>query len=387
MYDLETPVNRTGTQSLKWEHFGGKDVIPMWVADMDLPSPPAVVEALRRRAEHGVFGYTLPPPELTRVIVERFARRFAWELDPAWIVYLPGLVVGLNVACRTQWGAGRAVGAPGDQVATFTPVYPPFLTAPTLSGRGLVTAPLRETGGRWEPDWEALEAAITPRTRLLLWCSPHNPCGRVWTRAEQEALAAFALRHDLIVVSDEIHGDLVLDPDAEHAPLAARVPELASRTITLHAPSKTFNVPGLGCAFAVIPDGELRRAFTRAMDGIVPHVNLFGYAAALAAYRDGEPWRLELIDLLRRNAARVFEAIPAMPGLRTWPVEATYLAWIDARGLGVPDPAAFFEAAGVGLSDGAPFGAPGFVRLNFGCPRAQLDAALSRMAAAATALR
>jgi len=380
MYDFETPVDRSGTQSLKWEHYSGRDVIPMWVADLDLPSPPAVVEALRRRAGHGVFGYTLPSPELTGVIVERFERLHAWQVDPSWIVYLPGLVVGLNVACR-------AVGAPGDEVATFTPVYPPFLSAPGLSGRGLVTASLREAGGRWEPDWDALAAALTPRTRLVLWCSPHNPCGRVWTRAEQETLAELALRRDLVVVSDEIHADLVLDERARQVPLAALCPQLAARTITLFAPSKTFNVPGLGCAFAVIPDEELRRAFTRAMDGIVPHVNLFGYSAALAAYRDGEPWRLGLIDLLRKNAARVFEAVSGMPGLRTWPVQATYLAWIDARGLGVSDPAAFFEAAGVGLSDGAPFGAPGFVRLNFGCPRSQLETALTRMSAAVDSLR
>ena len=165
MFDLETPVDRTGTQSLKWERYGGRDVIPMWVADLDLPSPPAVVDALHRRAAHGVFGYTLPPPELTAVIVERFSDRHGWEVDPSWIVYLPGLVVGLNVACR-------AVGSPGDEVATFTPIYPPFLTAPGLSGRGLVTASLREAGGRWEPDWDALAAALTPHTRLVLWCSP-----------------------------------------------------------------------------------------------------------------------------------------------------------------------------------------------------------------------
>ncbi|PKN47209.1 MAG: aspartate aminotransferase [Deltaproteobacteria bacterium HGW-Deltaproteobacteria-17] len=378
MFDFETPVDRRKTASLKWEHYTGRDVVPMWVADMDFASPPAVMEALHRRVDHGVFGYTLPPRELIGVMLEMLARDYDWSVREEWLVFLPGLVCGLNVTCR-------AVGVPGDAVVTFTPVYPPFLTAPRLSGRELVTVPLREAGSRWEMDLGALEAAITPRTRLLLLCSPHNPAGRVWTRDEQLALAEVAQRHDLIVCSDEIHAGLVLDAGLRHVPFAALSPELARRTITLHAPSKTYNVPGLGCAFAVIPDEALRRAFKGAMDGIVPHVNLLGYEAALAAYRDGEPWRQELLAVLRRNAARVHEAVPQLPGLRTWPVEATYLAWIDARGLDVSGsggsmkPAAFFEAAGVGLSDGAPFGAPGFVRLNFGCPPSQLETALSRM--------
>jgi cystathionine beta-lyase len=380
-FDFETPVNRGGTDSLKWDHYAGRDVVPMWVADMDFASPPAVVEALRRRASHGVFGYTLPPRELVAVIQELLDREYGWRVEEEWLVFLPGLVCGLNVTCR-------AVGEPGDAVATFTPVYPPFLTAPRLSGRALVTAPLRDAGTRWEMDPQALEGAITPRTRLLLLCSPHNPAGRVWSREEQLAMAEVVLRHDLIVCSDEIHAGLVLDEAARHVPFAALCPELAQRTITLHAPSKTYNVPGLGCAFAVIPDGELRRSFHHAMDGIVPHPNLLGYEAALAAYRDGEPWRQALLAMLRRNAARVNEAVSRMPGLRTWAVEGTYLAWIDARNLGVPepvrfqDPAAFFEDAGVGLSDGVPFGAPGFVRLNFGCPRSQLETALARMEAA-----
>ena len=375
MFDFETPVNRQGSASLKWEHYAGRDVVPMWVADMDFASPPAVVEALKRRASHGVFGYTLPPRELVEVILAMLAREYGWRVEEDGLVFLPGLVCGLNVACR-------AVGEPGDAVATFTPIYPPFLTAPGLSGRELVTVPLRDAGTRWEMDLQALEAALTPRTRLLLLCSPHNPAGRVWNKSELRSLAEVVLRHDLIVCSDEIHAGLVLDEAARHVPFAALCPELAHRTISLYAPSKTYNVPGLGCAFAVIPDGELRRSFQHVMDGIVPHVNLLGYEAALAAYRDGEPWRRELLAVLRRNAARVLEAVSRMPGLRTWPVEATYLAWIDARGLGVSDPGGFFEDAGVGLSDGAHFGAPGFVRLNFGCPPSQLETALSRISAA-----
>jgi cystathionine beta-lyase len=342
-FDFVTPVDRRGTDSLKWRQYGGRDVVPMWVADMDFSSPPAVIEALHRRVDQGGFGYPALPRELLAVIQEMLEREHGWRVEESWLVLLPGLVCGLNVCCR-------AVGEPGDAVATFTPVYPPFPTAPELSGRALITVPMRDAGTRWELDLEALEAALAgaSRPRLLLLCSPHNPTGRVWSREEQLALAELVTRHDLIVCSDEIHASLVLTGGARHVPFAALSPELARRTITLNAPSKTYNVPGLGCAFAVIPDEPLRRAFKGAMNGVVPHPNLLGYTAALAAYRDGEPWRQALLETLRGNAARVLSAISRMPGLRTWPVEATYLAWIDARELGVRDPTRFFEDAGVG---------------------------------------
>lgn len=372
MFDFDTLIDRRHTASEKWDRYAGQDVIPLWVADMDFRSPPAVLEALQQRVEHGVFGYSSPPKELVAVVLAMLQQEYNWQVQPDWLVWLPGLVCGLNVTCR-------AVGAPGDAVATFTPVYPPFLTAPGLAGKELISVPLVEQQGRWEMDLEALEQAITPRTRLLMLCSPHNPVGRVWSREEQLALADLVERHNLVVCSDEIHAGLVLDSDKPHIPFAALAPELARRTITLLAPSKTYNIPGLGCSFAVIPDKQLRQSFRGVMAGIVPHVNLLGYTAALAAYRDGEPWRQALIEYLRQNRDLVLEAVQAMPGLKTWPVEATYLAWIDAQGLGVADPASLFEQAGVGLSDGAPFGAAGFVRLNFGCPRNLLQQALERI--------
>ena len=239
--------------------------------------------------------------------------------------------------------------------------------------------PLRLRADRWEWDPSRLEEAITPQTRLLLLCNPHNPVGRVWSREELISLAELAERHDLMICSDEIHAGLILDEDRHHIPIAALSPESARRTITLQAPSKTFNIPGLGCSFAVIADHELRRAFRRAMGWIVPHVNTLGYTAALAAYSHGEEWRRELIVYLRRNRDLVTEEVGRMPGLEMAHVEATYLAWIDARPAGIGNPARFFEEAGVGLSDGADFDAPGFVRLNFGCPRPLLVQALQRM--------
>jgi cystathionine beta-lyase len=230
-------------------------------------------------------------------------------------------------------------------------------------------------------DLDELERRITPHSRLLLLCTPHNPVGRVWSRSEQLALLELVEKHDLIVCSDEIHAGLVLDEGTKHIPFATLSPEAARRSITLHAPSKTYNIPGLGCSFAVIGDDSLRRRFRRVMAGIVPHVNLLGYTAALAAYRDGEPWRQSLIAYLRENRDLAIREIGAMAGLKVWPVEATYLLWIDARGVGVAEPVTLFEDGGVGLSDGAPFGAPGFLRLNFGCSRKTLLDALLRMKA------
>ncbi len=370
--DFDSIIDRRNTASEKWDRYADRDIIPLWVADMDFRSPPAVIEALHQRVEHGVFGYSNPPKELLETVTAMLFREYGWQVDPAWLVWLPGLVSGLNVACR-------AVGQAGDAVAAFTPVYPPFLTAPALADRLLVTAPLVEQHDRWVMDLDALEQAVTDRTRLLMLCSPHNPVGRIWSREEQLALAELVLRHNLIVCSDEIHSGLLLDAEKQHIPFATLAPELARRTITLQAPSKTYNIPGLGCSFAIIPDGQLRTAFRGVMSGIVPYVNLLGYTATLAAYQDGEQWRQALLSYLRENRDLVLESLAEMPGLKTWPVEATYLAWIDARSLQTEDPTGFFELAGVGLSDGAAFGAPGFVRLNFGCPRPILLQGLKRI--------
>lgn len=232
---------------------------------------------------------------------------------------------------------------------------------------------------RWEWDFDALEQAVTPRSRLLLLCNPHNPTGRVWSRQELEPLAAFARTHDLVVVSDEIHCGLVLDQDKAHIPFASLNEDAAARTVTLMSASKTFNTPTLGCAFAIASNPDLRARLKRVMAGIVHHVGGLGYVATLAAYRDGKAWQSALLDYLRGNREMVEQALDTMPPLRTWHVEATYLAWIDARGLGVAEPLKFFEAAGVGLYDGALFGTPGFLRLNFACPRALLADALERM--------
>ncbi|UPU36085.1 PatB family C-S lyase [Geomonas paludis] len=370
-FDFDEIIDRRGTASEKWDKYRDRDIIPLWVADMDFRSPPAIIKALHERVEHGVFGYTAPPQGLAQAVIDSLQAEFGWQVRKEWITWLPGLVTGLNVSCR-------AVGDAGDDVITFTPVYPPFMSAPPLSGRNVINVPLICKEGRWGLDLDALEAAVTPRTRQLLLCSPHNPVGRVWTRDELAALDDFAARHDLVICSDEIHAGLVLEPGVRHIPIATLSPEASRRTITLMAPSKTYNVPGLGCSFAVISDDTLRRAFRKAMGRIVPHVNLLGYTAAEAAYRDGEEWRQELLEYLRGNRDLVQREMTAL-GLPVARVEATYLSWIDVRGRGIEDPVRFFEEAGVGLSGGSDFGLAGYVRLNFGCRRELLQEALRRM--------
>lgn len=380
-HDFDAAVDRSGTDSVKWAKYAGRDIIPLWVADMDFAAPPAVIAALRGRLDQGVLGYNQPTASQVEAVVAYLERHFDWRIDPEWIVWLPGLVSGLNVACR-------AVGAPGDAVFTATPIYPPFLSAPIDSGRRLASAPLVRDSGGWLWDFPAVDAVLrSSRTKLFLLCHPHNPTGRVWHADELWQIAALAEKHDLVVCSDEIHNGLVLSPQCQHQLFATLSPELAARTITLLAPSKTFNIPGLGCAFAVIPAARLRQDFRQAMHGIVPHVNALGMVATEAALTRCDDWHAALLDYLRGNLRAVERAVAALPGLDMQPVEATYLAWIDAREFaadrGVGNPARWLEQHGLGLSDGADFGAPGFVRLNFGTRRALLDEALARLARAA----
>jgi len=378
-FDFDTPVNRAGTDSQKWQKYAGRDVLPLWVADMDFKSPPAIIDALRARVEHGIFGYARPVKSATESVVAALESRYGWKIDPTWLVWLPGLVVGLNVTAQ-------AFADPGDEVLSLAPVYPPFMSAPRNSGRVSVTVPWAHSGGAWTIDWDVLERAVTPKTKLFFLCNPHNPLARVWRRDELARLAEFCLRHNLILCSDEIHCDLVLDPALPHVPTALLSPELAARTVTLMAPSKTYNVPGLGTSLAIIPDAMRRARFVRATAGIVAEVNNFGYVACESAYRDCEPWRQALLACLRDHRDFLVDVVAReLPGVRVEaPIEATYLAWLDVAALGLADPIAHFEKHGVGLSDGAFFGAKRgtHVRLNFGCTRATLTEALRRMKAA-----
>ncbi|MDR0736479.1 MAG: PatB family C-S lyase [Zoogloeaceae bacterium] len=380
--DFLHPPERRGSDSSKWGKYAGRDILPLWVADMDFAAPPAVRRALEKRVAHGVFGYGAPGSALIDSTLAYLENTYGWQVQASWLVWLPGLVTGINIAVRSACAdAGDAAG-----VLTGIPVYPPFLAAPKHGAQPLRAAALAQVDGRWTMDFAALEAACLPGTKLLLLCHPHNPVGRCWSRAELMQIADFAARHDLLVCSDEIHCDLILDADKRHLPFAMLDEAAAGRSITLMAPSKTFNIPGLGCAFAVIPDTGLRQRFLRVMQGIVPHVNVLALAACEAAFRDCAQWRQELLCLLRQNRDRLEAAVAALPGLSMAHVEATYLAWIDARalahGLSLPkdmSPAAYFETRGLGFSDGADFGAPGWVRCNFGCAPELLERALIRL--------
>ena len=379
-FDFDTPIDRHGTASVKWNKYGNRDIIPMWVADMDFACAPAVVEALRRRVDHPIYGYSEPPPGLVDATISHLENEYGWKIQPEWIVWLPGLVVGLNVVCR-------AFGREGADVLTAVPIYPPFLSAPANAARHAVRVQMVEANGAWHWDMAALERAITPSSRLLLLCNPHNPVGRVFSRDELREIADACARHNLILCSDEIHNGLVLDPDKRHIPVASLSEEIAQRTVTLMSASKTFNLPALGCAYAIASNPDVRAKLKKAMAGIVHHVGLMGYVATEAAYRHGKDWQLALLDHLRGNRDLVEREIAKMQGLRIWHAEATYLSWIDARELRTDDPLQFFSDAGVGLYDGALFGAPGFLRLNFACPRPLLERALERMARAVDAPR
>ncbi|HVU23623.1 MAG TPA: PatB family C-S lyase [Opitutus sp.] len=383
-FDFDTPPERRGTDSQKWQKYAGRDILPMWVADMDFAAPPPVLAALHERVDHGIFGYARPVRSTIDAVVAMLATRHGWAIEPEWIVWLPGLVVGLNVTAQ-------AFAQPGDEVLTLTPIYPPFLTAPKNSGRVSSRVPCAYDAAarRWVIEWEALERAVTPRTKLFFLCNPHNPLARVWSRDELVRLADFCVRHQLVLCSDEIHCDLILDPACAHIPTATLGAEIASRTITLLAPSKTYNLPGLGTSLAIIPDPTLRAQFNRAAAGIVAEVTCLGFTACEAAYRHGEEWRRQLLDYLRGNRDLVADFVAReLPGVvLEAPIEATYLAWLNVSARQLADPVARFEAHGVGLSDGAYFAAPrgACVRLNFGCPRATLAEALRRMKAALAA--
>jgi cystathionine beta-lyase len=374
-FNFDTPLDRRHTGSMKWDKYQNRDILPLWVADMDFLSPPAVIEALRARAEHGVYGYTVPTAEAVQAIVNYARTRHGYTIKPEWLVWSHGLVPALSIACR-------AFAKEGEGVLVCTPVYPPMLSCPVNMGRKLIAVPLKISGEQWEFDWPALEKAVTPDTKIFILCSPHNPVGRAWTRDELAQVAQFCEKHDLVLVSDEIHCDLVLDDEVKHIVTASLGKEFELRAVTQLAASKTYNVPGLACAVSVIADPALRAAFKQAAQGLVTEINVFGYAGTIAAFNHGEPWRRELIVYLRANRDYLYDFVKTrLPQLKLLPMQATYLAWIDARGLGMDNPAKFFEDGGVGLSPGSIFGdaGKGYVRLNFGCPRATLKEALERM--------
>ena len=375
-YDFDVPIVRKGTGCIKFDRRPELD--PFWVADMDYASAPEIIEALHARIDHGVFGYAQAHAGLNEAIDLYLAGQRGVTVPGEQVVHLGGLVPALSLA-------GRAFCPNGEALMTCTPVYPPFINVHHDGSAKLITVDHVLVDGLYSFDWEAMEQAVTPETRIFILCNPQNPLGRVFTREEVEQLARFCVKHDLILVSDEIHCDLVLDAEKTPHFSALQLPDdLRKKTITLLSPSKTWNIAGLGYAFAVIPDDSVRRKFCAQRGHTLSEINALSYYAAESAYRDGEPWRQQLLAYLRGNREALDTFIAErMPVLKIVPGEATYLAWIDARGLGVENPAQYFEQkAGLFLSDGAFFGWPGWIRFNFGCTRARMLEGLEKMAAA-----
>lgn len=385
-YDFDRVIDRRASDSIKWSQneklFGSRDVISAWIADMDFEAPAPVLAALRARAAHGILGYPVRPPGYYDSLIAWMRKRHCWEIQSEWITYSPGVVPGLALAIH-------AFTQPGDKVIIQTPVYPPFFAVVQNNGRQLVLNPLRYTDGKFRMDLENLEKQIDARAKLLILCSPHNPVGRVWTRDELTQLGEVCLRRNILIVSDEIHGDLILR-GAQHTPLAALSDAFAQNTITCVAPSKTFNIPGLYTAAAIIPNARLRAQFiTTRLNWGLEGANVFGLVGFEAAYRTGAEWLDQLLAYLQGNLEFLLEYFEKfIPRIKPIRPEGTYLIWLDCRGLGLDEAALkswMRTRARVAMNEGHTFGEEGrgFLRFNFGCPRATLTEALQRIERAA----
>ena len=377
-YDFDQVIDRRGSDSIKWQRYGS-EIIPLWVADMDFVSPEPVVSALHERVDQRVFGYAGPGSELISVIRERLKRLYGWDVEKEHIVFVPGVVTGLNLAFQLFADTG-------DAVLVQPPVYSHFITDPVIRGRTLIDPQLTKKGDTYEIDFDAFEKSITSRTGIYVLCNPHNPVGRVFQRFELERLADICLRHNVLICADEIHCDL-LYPDHKHIPIATLGNEVADRTITFMSPSKTFNLAGLKCSFVIIKNPDIRKTWIKGSEGLIPYVNIMGLTAALAGFKDGQEWLDQCLSYLKDNrdflADYVREKLPSIYMSR---MEGTYLAWLDCRQSGIPgNPYHFFlKESKIALNNGAECGkgGEGFVRLNFACPRKTLSDALDRMSEA-----
>jgi len=383
IYDFDTAPERRGTGSVKWDLvdqlFGGQDLLPLWVADMDFASPQPVIDALAGRASHGVFGYPACMDSYYQAVIGWQRERHGLAVQKDWIVFCPGVVPALNMAVQ-------AFTQPGDGVIIQQPVYYPFMRSITANGRRIINNPLRLVAGRYEMDFDDLaHKARDPAARLLILCSPHNPVGRIWTRQELERLGAICSENNITVVSDEIHADLVL-PGFAHTPFAALSEEFLKASSTFSSPSKTFNLAGLHTAYAIIADPEKRKAFSQALirSGL-QWPSIFATVALESAYQSGGPWLTQLLRYLQGNLEFLKGFIAGhLPGVKVIEPEATYLVWLDFRdlGLGWRELKNLMQAeARVALDEGYVFGdeGRGFERLNIACPRSILRECLERM--------
>lgn len=356
-------VDRHHTHAIKWEKFKAQHMLPMWVADMDLASPQAITDALVERMQHPVYGYTHPWVSLNDAVVNWCQRQYQWAIQPEWIVWMPGVVPSFNLACRAFGNNGRVV--------VQSPNYPPMLHAAELHGGQTIALPVTYNGKQYQWDWAQLERELShPDCHLMLLCNPMNPHGTVLSKSELTRLTELCQQYAVVLCSDEIHCDLILD-GTPHTPIGS----LDDRSITLMAASKTFNVAGFGCSFAIIPDADLRKQWNDRKSGIVADPNFAGMIAAEVAFTQCDDWHQALLKHLAANQQRVSEVISALPGMAYRPQSATFLAWIESTDPQL-DINTHFIKAGVMPSEGSAFGAPQHTRLNFGTGTDRLEQAL-----------
>ncbi len=369
-YDFDAVIDRNGTNATKLQKYEGRNILPFWIADMDFAVPEFILQPLRERLTHPIIGYTKKPDSLTEALQQWLTHHYGWQVSEEWVVWLPGVVPGLNMAVNMLEA--------DQQLLVPTPIYYPFLDLQKNTKREQLAVPLALNDGLWSMDFTAMKDALTPQTKMVCIANPQNPTGRCYTLGELQALATFIETHDLLLVSDEIHCQLILDEGKQHLPIAHAIPEIAHRTVSLFAATKTYNIPGLGCAAAIVPDAALRERFLATRGDLVPGPGPLNYIASEAAFNDRSDWVPQLQATLRRNQ----KLIEAVAGDRMSKMEATYLAWINIEDLKLNDVDKHFESYGLGLSNGEPFGHPGYVRFNFASPETVLKEGLGRLAAA-----
>ncbi|NMH59768.1 aminotransferase class I/II-fold pyridoxal phosphate-dependent enzyme [Alteromonas ponticola] len=374
MFNFDNPPSRANTYSFKWKKYEGQDIIPAWVADTEFECAAPILDAIHAETNTGVMGYTLPNQYTPAkdAVIRWLAEKHDWTVEADWIVWVPGVVPAFNVFCK-------AFSQHDSKVIVQTPNYPPLLAAPKLNGLERLTAGTIKLDGRWTLDFDELEKhAADPLCSQLILCNPMNPVGSVFTAAEIDHIAQLCEKHDLLLCSDEVHCDLILDTDVKHIP-AGRVASLEQRSVTLMAASKTFNIAGLGTAFAIIPNRKVRQQFVNATMGMLPWVSKIGLVATEAAFTQCDDWHQSLLDYLRGNRDLLVSEINKIEGLSMLAPQATYLGWIDASGLKVDNPQQWAEGKGVGPSPGADFNDPEFIRINYGCSRGMLQEMLKRL--------
>jgi cystathionine beta-lyase len=389
MWNFDEPVKREGTNCIKYDRrleiFGKEDIIPMWVADMDFRSPDFITEALKKHLEHGLYGYTFRPAEYCSSIKNWLSERHNWQIRDEWITFTPGIVPALNLCTL-------AFTSPGDKIIVQPPVYFPFFSAVEAHGRELVHNQLSERNGKWFMDFEALTGLIDDRTRMIIISNPHNPVGRVWTQEELTALTDICKVKDIVIISDEIHCDLVL-PGYKHTPLASLSEAVAAVTVTCIAPSKTFNLAGLSTSSIIISDPVLRKKFRKVTESLhIGNGNIFGNTASAEAYSRGHEWLDALVEYLDMNVSYVEDYCRNMiPSIHPVEPEATYMIWLDCRKLGMSGKELqnfFVSSAGVGMNEGSTFGpgGEGFMRMNIGTTHETVIKAMEQIGKAVSRL-